>query len=266
MNKTEILTKFSDNDDKYFVAKLLDAVEMSNKRQKITNTDFLDLHKKSIAVEVMNILKQNFLLFGGFDGAQREMAIIYPENMDENQLTMQCDKLITFIRLDLPNMLQGKYTHRDYLGGIMKLGIKREMCGDILVDNEGAYFIVSSSISDFVLDNLKHLTRFQKSTLKIVEKTEANIMENQKEELKIIVPSERLDSIVSELARTSRNQANNIIKDNRVFINDVVEIKNSKMLKPGDIITIRGKGKFQFVEIIGDTSKGKKILKILKYV
>lgn len=266
MNKTDLLNKFSNTEDKYFVAKILDQLEMTNKRRKVTNTDFLDLHKKSIAIDVMNYLKQDYLLFGGFEKAERQMLILYPEDISEEQLISQCNNYISIIRVHLPKMLYGKYVHRDYLSGIMKLGIKREKCGDILVNEEGADYIVEANIADFVLESLKQLTRFQKADIEKFKGTEVNILEKDKEELKIIVPSERLDSIVSELARTSRNQANTIIKESRVLINDVIEVKNSKMLKVGDIITIRGKGKFEFAEISGETSKGKKILKVLKYV
>jgi len=265
MNKRDLANKFSNIEDKYFVAKILDQLELVNKRRKVVNTEFLDLHKKGIVIEIMKFLKQPYLLFGGIDGAERQMLILFTQDIDEQEVTTHCRNSISIIQIHLPNMLHGKYFHRDYLSGIMKTGIKREKCGDILVNNEGAYYIVQSDISDFVLDNLKQLTRFKKANIEKIERMEMNILEKEKEELKIIVPSERLDSIVSELAHTSRNQANIIIKENKVLINDMVEIKNSKMLKAGDIITIRGKGKFQFTEIVGESSKGKKILKILKY-
>lgn len=266
MSKTELLNKFATIDDKYFVSKILDQVELSNKRKKVTNTEFLDLHKKSIAVQTMNYLKQPYLLFGGFESAERQMLILYSNDINEKKIQEHCDSCIAVIQVHLPSMLYNKYSHRDYLSGIMKLGIKREKCGDILVNSEGADYIVHPDIADFVIDNLKQLTRFKKSSIRKIERQEMNILEKEKEELKVIVPTERLDSVVSELAHTSRNQANTIIKENRILINDVVEIKNSKMLKIGDIITIRGKGKFEFVEIIGETSKGKKLLKLLKYV
>ncbi len=52
----------------------------------------------------------------------------------------------------------------------------------------------------------------------------------------------------------------------RVFINSENILKNSRAIKPGDKISIRGKGKFDYVENVGTTKKGKLILKFQKYV
>ena len=76
----------------------------------------------------------------------------------------------------------------------------------------------------------------------------------------------RLDNIVASLARTSRNKAMEILEQERVFLNFRVETKPSKQVTVGDSITIRGKGKFEFKEIVGNTRKGKYAIKIEKYV
>ena len=76
----------------------------------------------------------------------------------------------------------------------------------------------------------------------------------------------RLDNIVSELAKTSRTKAEEIIRAERVFLNYEVVDKDSKLVKIGDKLTIRGKGKFELKEQIGNTKKGRFILKIEKYV
>ena len=86
------------------------------------------------------------------------------------------------------------------------------------------------------------------------------------EEVKIIVPSLRLDNIVSDLARTSRSKASEIISQERVFVNGQNETKNSKQIKLGDIITIRGKGRFAIKEFTGTTRSGRTVILIEKYV
>ena len=75
---------------------------------------------------------------------------------------------------------------------------------------------------------------------KLIESAE----EIKVEEMNIIVPSLRLDNFVSDLARTSRSKAVQIIDSERVFINGQNETKASKQVKLGDVITIRGKGRF----------------------
>ena len=110
------------------------------------------------------------------------------------------------------------------------------------------------------------LTRFANSKIEIVDIQNLRKPKIQKEEIKIIVASLRLDNIVSDLARTSRNKAVEIIKQERVFMNGQNEIKVSKQVKMNDIITIRGKGRFIIKEIAGTTRSGRPILTIEKYV
>ena len=91
-------------------------------------------------------------------------------------------------------------------------------------------------------------------------------IETQKIEITEIVASLRLDNIVSNLARTSRGKAVEILEQERVFLNFRVETKPSKQVKVGDIITIRGKGRFEFKEITGNTRKGRFVIKMDKFI
>jgi len=86
------------------------------------------------------------------------------------------------------------------------------------------------------------------------------------ENIKIIVPSLRLDNFVSDLARTSRSKAVQIIDSERVFINGQNETKASKQIKLGDVITVRGKGRFVVKEFSGSTRSGRTVVIVEKYV
>ena len=63
----------------------------------------------------------------------------------------------------------------------------------------------------------------------------------------------------------TRNIAAEEIKKNRVSIGENV-IKSSKEVKMGDVITIRGKGRFVVKEIKANTRSGRMVLEIEKYV
>jgi len=80
------------------------------------------------------------------------------------------------------------------------------------------------------------------------------------------VNSVRLDSIISEILKTSRRIAQEFLEEEKVFINYEVETKSTKILKEKDILIIRGKGKFIVDEFIGKNKKGKEILSIKKYI
>ena len=68
------------------------------------------------------------------------------------------------------------------------------------------------------------------------------------------------------MARTSRTKANEYISAGRVFVNGENILKNSKSINIGDIITVRGKGRFEIAEQSGTTKKDRIVLKVLKYI
>lgn len=144
--------------------------------------------------------------------------------------------------------------------------MKREKVGDILVSNDGADVVVMEDFSEILKNELPSLTRFENSKISIQEITDIRKKEIKIEELSIIVPSLRLDNIVSDLAKTSRSKAAQIINQERVFVNGQNETKLSKQLKLNDVITIRGKGRFIIKEFTGTTRSGRTVIKIEKYV
>lgn len=267
MNKEEILKNYKNNDDKLLVSKMLDQIELCSKRDKIQNTGFLDERQKNILQKTLNRMKlENYIVFGGFEEAQRNTYIFYPEKWNREIVEQNYDEVMQVIEVILPNELQGKYTHKDYLGGLMKLGLKREKIGDIVVWNEGAHIIVLNEIVPFLEQHLTTLTRFQKAQIIVKNIKDIHPCSIQKEEIEIMVSSMRLDNIISELIKTSRAKSEEIIKEQRVIVNYEVAEKVSKNINIEDKITIRGKGKFEIKEKIGSTKKGRTILLVEKYV
>lgn len=269
MNKQEILSKYNNEEEKLLISKLLDKIEFVEKKNTVENTDFLDMHQRYLIERVLkNIKYKNYVIYGGYDNSERTIAILYPEKLEsvfENNY-FDYNNIIQVIRIILPNELRGKYTHRDYLGGIIKVGIKREKVGDILVNIDGADLIVSKEISNYLITSLQELTRFSKSKFNICKIEEINIEPPKTEIIKIIIPSMRIDSIVSEIIRTSRSKVLEIINSERVFINGELIIKNSKILKENDLITVRGKGRFKIKQILSSTKKGNLVLEVEKYI
>jgi len=267
MNKQEILKNYKKEEDRLLVAKVLDKQQFAENKNKITNTDFLDMYQKNVVEKLLkNIKCDNYIFFGGNDETERTVCIFYPEKFNKNIVEKNYNNIFSIIEIILPNELQGKYIHRDYLGGIMKLGIRREKIGDIVVFEEGAHIIVLNEIVDFLTNNISSLTRFSKSNITIKPIEELHQIEIKKETIKIIVSSLRLDNIVSELARTSRTKSEEIINSGRVFVNFENITKGSKIIKKQDIITIRGKGRFKILEVEGNTKKGRQVVLIEKYI
>lgn len=249
------------------LAQLLDKIELAKTRNKIEYTDFLDMYQVSLVENFLRKIQyKNYQLYGGYEEAERKIAMVYPEKYDDKMIEKNKNTIVNLVRVILPEKEKGKYSHRNYLGGIVKLGLKREKVGDIIVHEEGADIITLESFSEILKQQLPQLTRFENS--KIVQEEIQNLRKKEikVEQVKIIVPSLRLDNFVSDLARTSRSKAVQIIEQERVFINGQNETKASKQVKLNDIITIRGKGRFIVKEFTGTTRSGRTIVRIEKYV
>ena len=109
------------------------------------------------------------------------------------------------------------------------------------------------------------MIRFKKSIIEVVSIDDLKQSKTEFEEISIIVSSMRLDNFVSELAKCSRGNASDIITEGRVFVNSINEFKDSKKINVGDLITIRGKGKFIFDGIEKETKSGRYLLNMRKY-
>lgn len=267
MDKQKILSEYKKQEDKILLAQILDKIEFSKQREKLEYTDFLDMYQVSLVKNFMKKIDfENCVLYGGSENSERKVLIIYPEKYNMTMIEKNYSKIIKIIRILLNDEEKGKYSHRNYLGGIVKLGIKREKVGDIIVVDDGADILVKEESAETLKQELGTLTRFENAKIEIVELENLREQEIKLEELNIIVPSLRLDNFVSDLAKTSRSKAVQIIDSERVFINGQNETKASKQVKLNDVITIRGKGRFVVKEFSGTTRSGRTVVKIEKYV
>lgn len=269
MNKQEILNRCANDEDRLLVSRLMDKIEFTLKRNTVEYTDFLDMRQRQLLEKVLKEIKfTNYVAFGGYKIAERTILILYPVKLEEifKQEKFDFNSILSVIRIALPNELKRMYSHRDYLGGVIKIGMRREKLGDIITYSEGADLIVLKDAEKYILNGLKELTRFSKAEFSSIKIEELKIEEPKTQKVDIIIPSMRLDSIVSEIIKTSRAKATEIIKEERVFINHELVTKGAKEVKTHDIITVRGKGRFKIGEILNNTKKGNLVLEVEKYV
>ncbi len=263
VDKQQILNDYRKQEDRLILSQILDKMDIAEKTSKMEYTDFLDMYQVALVKTFLKKIQvQNYILYGGYEDSERNIAIFYPEKYTQEMIQKNYSKFIKIIKIELGKEEYGKYSHRNYLGGIVKLGMKREKVGDIIVSDEGADIIVKSETAEILAKELGTLTRFQNSKIEVKELTELRKQQITTIQRDIIVPSMRLDNIVSDLAKTSRSKAVQILNQERVFINGQNEIKPSKTVKVGDIITIRGKGRFVVKEQKGTTRSGRIVLMI----
>ena len=245
-------------------SKINDKIKFCNSKNKITHTDFFT---EPEIIKIEKYLQQrdihNFFFFGGQPNCDRKMLFFYPEKLNYDMAFKNVSNILKIIRITLPNNLISSFEHRDYLSAIMKLGIIREKFGDIIVYNEGADIVVQKENSEYFKQNLEQLTRFKKSKIEILELNLIHEFIKTEEEIQILVNSMRIDNFVSEIAHTSRNKTEEILTQEKVMINYETVLKASKQVNLGDLIIVRGFGKYKVIEILRTTKSGKLVIKLI---
>lgn len=155
--------------------------------------------------------------------------------------------------------------HQDILGTLYSLNISDEMFGDVVIWNNRYFIIILSSIDNYIKSNL---TSIKNSKVDLIEK-EPYYLKDYKQEYEeciIIVPSIRVDVIVSKIINSSRSNAIEKIKNGDIYLNYELLTKPTYMLKENDIFSIKKYGKYKFLGEINKTKKGSLVIKYLKYV
>lgn len=240
--------------------RFVDLSKQAHNKNIVTYSDFLNLNEQNIFHTCISELYTNYEIFGGYDCAERQMIAFLPDAlMFRWEYPFLCCKIEPVNR-----KFADKLSHRDVLGTLMGLGIDRGKIGDILVKEQEIYVFCHKSISDFIRTEL---TRIRHTTIKIsvVEEVGTDVQPNL-ELCECIVTSNRLDGLLSAICRISRNEAAEHIKKGLVFVNGKEILSTSYKCKEQEIISIRGYGRFRFLQINGETKKGRIKIQYYKYV
>ena len=247
-------------DEKLLLAKARDVVELSERYCSLKHTEFLTPSEaQTIKNNYIHGLESVQAFVGGYEDAERVMFISYPDfltDIDEGEFL--CALIIT--GRDIESL-----SHRDYLGSLLGLGIKREKIGDILVSPDGTIVFSASDISDYIINNL---TKIGRSGIHIERKNicDIKVPEKKTETIRGTVQSVRFDAVLSTALRLSRGKAMQLIEAEKATVNWNECLQGSYSMKEGDVFSVRGYGRFRLERIDGPTKKGRVGIEILKYV
>lgn len=149
-----------------------------------------------------------------------------------------------------------KMTHRDFLGAIMNLGIERDTIGDIFVQEKEAYLFCLESIVSYLSEQLVQVRRTRVKCL--VCEIPAKLTTPSLEQVILSVASPRIDGVIAKLYNMARSQSQELFGAGRVYINGRLTENPSTILKEGDVVTVRGYGRFVYRGEQGETRKGKR--------
>ena len=219
-----------------------------------TYSTFLNLQEISILKSLK--VDSKYSLFGGYENADRCVAAF--SNDEIYSYPIVCIKI-----KPLQQKFSDKFTHRDFLGALMNLGIEREMLGDIKILNNEGYLFCLDKISQYIVDNLSSI-KHTSVKCKIIDDI-PELFNQIPDEEEYIVSSLRIDTVVSAVFKMSRNSASQLINQEKIFINSKTVYKDSVQLKEGDVISVRGYGKFIYSQTVNETRKHKMVVAIRLY-
>lgn len=199
-------------------------------------------------------------VYGGCEIAERKMIRFgNPEELGyEEEFPIVAIRIMPLISKFSDNL-----NHRDFLGALMNLGIKRETLGDIFVRDNVACLLCNQSMSEYIV---KNLTRIKHTTVKAeISDDVSDITRPVMEEKIIQVASERIDAVVAKVYNLSRQDSLEMFPKGLIYLNGRQCSENAKQLKPEDVVSVRGMGKFSFAEMVNISKKGKTNCRVMIY-
>ncbi len=260
MNKKNILMGINNQELKIEMSKIIDQLYFAvNKNIKVT-TNFLTPTALSKAMEILSTEHVVTKAYGGMVNSERNILIIAPTG----SVIEDIDFPIDIIEVKYNEKFSKKLSHSDYLGSVLGCGLKREIIGDIIVEDGGAKIIVHSTITDFLLINLEKIGRVKVSASLYTDYID-NELEMFHDVLHTTVSSLRVDVILGKVFNLSRSDVKKMIAQDKAFINWIIVNDGSKIVNDNEMLTLRGHGRIKFVESSGVNKKGRVNIAYIKY-
>ena len=250
------------NDDEIRLQKrFVELAEKSYQQNIYFFTDFLGLGEQTFFHQVRRQFAHvPCTLFGGHEACERVMVRFGSVDMMgyEEEFPIRCLE----IRPAAPKFAEA-LTHRDFLGTLMGLGIERSVLGDIFVAEKSAYVYCQDTMVDYICDQLskvKHTIVTCHPVERIPEEALPRLVERT-----VNVASERLDVILAAVYNLSRSQVLELFRAGKVFVGGRLYENNSGQPKGGEVISLRGFGRFIYGGVTYETKKGRYMVRVQEY-
>ena len=249
-------------EEEFLQKRFIDLANQAYRNNIYTFTVFLTAAEQDLFYRILPEIGQvGYALSGGADRCERQMIRFGSEEMFgyEEGFPICCVEI-------KPTALKfaEKLTHRDFLGALMNLGIERNTLGDIFISDKVGYVFCHEKVADYMTENVDRIRHTGVKCRVLTEIPEAVKPTLKKENL--IVSSERLDGVVAKLFHLSRSQSLLLFREKKVFVNGRCMENNSGICKEGDVVSVRGFGKFIYHGCVHETKKGNLSIVLERYV
>ena len=249
-----------DKEELQLKKRLMDLAEQSYRNNIFTFSGFLSLSEQQVLLQAEREFSARFELFGGNSNCERCMVRFGSE---DDLGYLQEYPIVCLHVKPLIAKFSDTFSHRDFLGAIMNLGIERSTIGDIVLQDNTASLYCHEKMAQYLMDEL---TKVKHTHVKC-EKIESVELLPQKEPVpkEFIVASGRIDVVVAKVYNLSRSACVELFRSKRIFVNGKTQENNSYFLKEKDVVTARGFGKFIFEKQLGQTKKERVKILVSEY-
>ena len=246
------------DDDRILLSKVVDWAEISEKKYITKFSAFLDERQADLCRKALaSVCCDRYRLWGGYENAERCVLCVHPPYSEaENE-----DFPITALTFSYRS--GDRLTHRDFLGSFMALNISRDSVGDILVGSGKTAVFMRSSLAQEVA-SVQKIGRVGVSCSEGYDST--LVPEIQMKEINGTVASLRFDCVAALALGISREKAAAAIKGGNAEINHLRVDSPSRAVQEGDKFSVRGRGKFLFQSVNGESRKERLHITVCKYI
>ncbi len=272
---------FADDNERRTVSHALDLAYRSLDAD-ICTSSFLNVREQRLVkAALLSDGSFSFAFWGGYAEAERRLLICFPEyysamaasdNFYGDLTDTDClENLIGFIEdpISILSIKCSSFTnlsHRDYMGAILNLGIERTAVGDIVVINQHeALVFVVPKMARFIMDNLETIGRTPVK-ISFADHSKLKSIKLNLQLFDSVSTSLRFDCVISSITGISRDKSKAMINSGLAELNYYPKSTPDEGVDSGDIISVRGYGKFKIINTDTKTMKGKFRLKVAKYI
>lgn len=246
-----------DLQERAFAAHIEDLLRAAGRGYKTRFTGFLDLRQAAIARQLAAHTEAGILFYGGCPDAERViMGAFAPDETPAVEAFPVVPVTVTFRQED-------PVGHRDLLGSLLGLGLSREAVGDLLLERGRAVCFLTPAAADLALGELQKVGKWGVRT---AQGFAGELPEKKFERLPVNVSALRLDCVVAALTKLSREKAQQMVRAQLVCVDGVTVQEPARQIAAGDVLSLRGYGKFVFDSTLRTTKKDRLVLEFRKYV
>ena len=253
------------DEERYLMRHIEDLAHTALSRGISRYSGFLSDREQQLAQAALNrasVPENVFHFDGGWPGAERKLLCLEPE--DSYPARPLCCVRLT-CRAQSGAALPA---HKDYLGSLMGLELRREALGDIVLpaDQSGvAYVFALEPAAQLICNELRQAGHTELSVTPQPLETLPAFPQAEHTPQTATVSSLRLDAVLAAMLRCSRGMAADLITAGRVEINHLPADRVHAPVYEGDVFTVRGKGRYQLTALPGKSKKDRAIIEYFQY-